>query len=129
MKRKGIFFLAAIITILTSCAHKIIAEKPTLALANFNLDSLPVSEINVPIQVNLKPIYAMAEKNVDTLFTSPGYPDGWVQSSCDTRYKYIFHRGPLQMSAAGTSMDIAFMGYYKIIGSTRVCVSGTAVSP
>src|SRR6185436_2023698 len=129
MKRKGFILLAVLIAFLTSCSHKITAERPTLAPTNFNLDSVPVSEINIPIQINLKPVYAMAEKNVDTLFSSAGYPDGWVQEGCDMRYKYVFRRGPLQMKVSGTTMNLGFTGYYKIIGSTRVCVMGAAVSP
>jgi len=93
------------------------------------MDSLPESEINIPVQVNMRPIYSMAEKTVDTVFTSPNWPNGWVQDECDTRYKYIFRRGPLQMKTAGTSLLLGFTGYYKIIGSTRVCVNGTALSP
>ena len=93
------------------------------------MDSLPESEVNIPIQVNLKPIYTMAEKTVDTVFTSPNWPNGWVQDECDTRYKYTFRRGPLQMKTAGTSLLLGFTGYYRIIGSTRVCVNGTALSP
>ena len=128
MKGKGIIFLALLI-VFSSCSHKISPEKPSLAPTNFNLDSVPVSEINIPIQISLRPVYAMAEKNVDTLFTSAGYPDGWLQEGCDMRYKYSFRRSPLQMKAGGTTMSLAFTGYYKIIGSTRVCVMGAAVSP
>jgi hypothetical protein len=93
------------------------------------MDSLPESEINVPIQVNLRPIYNLAEKTVDTLFTSPNWPNGWVQDGCDTRYKYTFRRSALQMKASGTSFSLGFTGFYKIIGSTRVCVNGAALSP
>jgi hypothetical protein len=128
MKEKGISLLAALVIFLASCSHKIKPEKPSLVQTDFNLDSLPVSEINIPIQINLKPVYAMAEKNVDTLFTSTGYPDGWVQAGCDMRYKYSFRRSPLQMKVSGTSMNLGFTGYYKIVGSTRVCVMGAAVS-
>lgn len=129
MKGKGIVLLATAVLLFASCSHKIRPEKPTLAQTDFNLDSLPVSEINIPIQISLKPVYAMAEKSVDTLFTSPGYPDQWVQQGCDSRYKYTFRRSPLQMKVAGMSMDLGFTGYYKIIGSSRVCVMGAAVSP
>jgi len=129
MKGKGFVLLLVVIISATSCSRKINPEKPTLAPTAFKLDSLPDSEIDIPIQVNLKPIYAMAEKNVDLLFTSPNYPNDWVQPSCDTRYKYSFRRSPLQMKGAGNSLNLGFMGYYRIIGSTRVCVSGTALSP
>lgn len=71
----------------------------------------------------------MAESQVDTLFTSPNYPEGWVQEDCGTRYKYSFRRSKLQMKASGTSLNLGFMGFYKIVGSTRVCVAGAAVSP
>ena len=129
MKGKEIVFFAALVLLASSCSHKISPAKPTLAQTDFNLDSLPVSEVNIPIQISLKPVYALAEKNVDTLFTSEGYPDGWVQQGCDTRYKYSFRRGPLQMKVSGMSMNLGFTGFYKIIGSSRACVMGAAVSP
>jgi hypothetical protein len=126
---KHLAVLVSLAVIIVSCSHKINPDRPELAASNFRLDSLPDSEINLPVQISLKPVYAMAEKQVDTLFTSPGYPNGWVQDGCDTRYKYVFRRGPLQMRAAGTALNMTFMGYYKIIGSTRVCVGGAAISP
>jgi Domain of unknown function (DUF4403) len=129
MNGKGIFILIALFISFTSAAQKINPEKPDLSPENFRFDSLPSSDINIPIQVNLKPLYAMAEKSVDTIFTSPKYPDDWVQEGCDTRYKYVFRRSKLQMTGSGNALNIGFTGYYKIVGSTRICVSGTAVSP
>lgn len=126
---KGSFLLLALLISLFSVAQKINPENPDLSPGNFRLDSLPSSEINIPIQVNLKPLYAMAEKSVDTVFTSPGYPDGWVQDGCDTRFKYVFRRSSLKFTGAGNSMNIGFTGYYKIVGSTRLCASGTILSP
>jgi hypothetical protein len=123
-----------LLLVLTICCNnsrgqKINPEKPDMAAENFRLDSLPDSDINIPIQINLKPLYAMAEKSVDTLFTSPKYPDDWVQDGCDTRYKYVFRRSKLQFTGTANTLNIGFMGYYKIVGSTRVCVNGTAISP
>jgi len=129
MKGKAIFFFASLFIVFTSYSQKINSENPDLSPGNFKLDSLPNSEINIPIQINLKPVFTMAEKSVDTLFTSPGYPDGWVQDGCATRFKYVFRRSKLQMKATGTSMNLGFTGYYKIVGSTRVCVNGTVISP
>ena len=79
------------------------------------MDSLPESEINIPIQVSLNPIYRLAEKTVDTIFTSPNWPDGWVQDGCGTRYKYTFRRSLLQMKASGSLLTLGFTGFYKII--------------
>lgn len=129
MKGKGWLLLAGFLSFFSAQAQKINPEKPDLSPSNFRLDSLPTSEINIPIQVNLKPIYALAEKSVDTLFTSPGYPDEWLQDGCATRFKYSFRRSPLQMKTNGTSLTLGFMGYYKIVGSTRICVNGTVLSP
>src|SRR2546421_5413805 len=97
--------------------------------SNVTIDSLPESQIDIPIQINLMPIYALAEKKVDTLFTSPNYPNDWVQSDCSSRYKYHLRRSPLKMSMNGTTLNLSFMGYYQIVGATRVCMSGTVLSP
>lgn len=116
---------------LLSCSgsKKLIADKPFLDERNFRLDTLPVSDIDIPISINLRPIYSLVEKTVDTVFTSPNWPNDWVQLDCATRYKYQFRRGPLDMSARGQSLDLGFTGYYRIIGSTRVCLGNMAVSP
>jgi hypothetical protein len=52
-----------------------------------------------------------------------------VQDGCDTRFKYVFRRSKLQMKASGTSLNLGFTGFYQIVGSTRVCVGGTVISP
>lgn len=129
MKSKGFAILLSFYFYSCATAQKINPENPDQSPGNFKLDSLPNSEINIPIQVNLKPMYAMAEKSVDTLFTSPKYPDEWVQDGCDVRYKYSFRRSKLQISGVGSSLNLGFTGYYKIVGSTRLCVRGTVVSP
>lgn len=126
---KGIILTAVILISTLSWSQKIDPAKPDLSPGNFRLDSLPDSEINIPIQVNLKPLFAMAEKSVDTIFTSPKYPDEWVQEGCDVRYKYSFRRSPLKITGVGNTLTLGFTGYYKIVGSTRLCVNGTVVSP
>ena len=119
----GIFF------VLHCQGQLIVAEKPVLPAVKFLLDNIPESELNVPMQIDLKPFYAMANKKVDTLFTSPKYPADWVQDGCDTRYKYSFRRGPLKFEFLNNKLTIAFTGYYKIVGSTRACVNGIAITP
>lgn len=97
--------LIFIIIIAASCSRKIIPLQPGLSVRSFSVDSVPVSEINIPMQINLQPFYAMAEKNIDTVFTSPGYPDKWEYEGCSIRYKYSFRRGPLQMNAYGNTLN------------------------
>ncbi|HET7896684.1 MAG TPA: hypothetical protein VFL47_03425, partial [Flavisolibacter sp.] len=106
-KTVSLFFFSFLTTLL-------LAQQP-------HADSLPLSQIDIPVQINLKPFYVMAERQVDTVFTSPGYPEGWVQADCATRYKYHFRRSPLRMHVSGTKMDLSFTGFYKIAGSTRLC--------
>ena len=128
--RKTYTFNIFLISLLfVSCSKKIIPDKPFLSKTNFKMDSLPESEVNIPVQVNMKPLYQLAEKNVATVFTSPNWPEDWVTADCANRYKYQFRRGPLQFTAAGNAMNLGFTGYYRIIGSTRVCLGNTVVSP
>src|SRR5688572_25892078 len=119
----------ALLCVHSSCTKKIIPDKPFLSQTKFRFDSLPESEINIPVQLNLKPVYSLAEEKIDTVFTSPNWPEDWVTIDCATRYKYYFRRGPLQLSASGQSLQIGFLGFYKIIGSTRVCAGSTVLSP
>jgi hypothetical protein len=127
---KNVFIIALLLHLyFFAFTQNISADKPELATTNFKTENIPESEINVPIQIDLQPFYSMANKKVDTLFTSPNYPNDWVQSGCNTRYKYSFRRGPLRFNIQNTTLTIGFTGYYKMIGSTRGCVNGTVLSP
>ncbi|MBS1918739.1 MAG: DUF4403 family protein [Bacteroidetes bacterium] len=129
MKGKAMIFLILLLFISASCSHKINPAEPVISVTEINKDSLPDSEINIPFQIDLKPFYILAEKNIDTVFNSPGYPDNWVHDGCSSRYMYTFRRGPLQMKVSGNSLNLGFTGFYKVIGSTRACINGTAISP
>jgi hypothetical protein len=121
-----------LIVSLISCSPKLSPSnpaRPTLEKTDFKLDSLPDSEIDVPIRISLRPFYNMAEKNIDTVYTSANYPNDWIQSGCAVRYKYHFRRGQLQLRAAGNVFNLGFTGYYQVVGSTRACVNGAIVSP
>ncbi|HRA11282.1 MAG TPA: DUF4403 family protein, partial [Chitinophagaceae bacterium] len=115
MKGKYYLLVLGLIASLCSCSQKVSPSSqkinpanPDLSPGNFLLDSLPESEINIPIQINLKPMYTMADKSVDTVFNSPGYPDKWIQDGCDSRFKYEFRRSPLKITGAGSSLNIGF---------------------
>jgi hypothetical protein len=49
MKGKGIFFLLGLFTATVSWSQKINPAHPDLSPSNFKMDSLPNSEINIPI--------------------------------------------------------------------------------
>ena len=59
---KPIIAIAVISIHFTSCSNKIIPDKPFLSKTSFKMDSLPESEVSIPIQVNMKPLYQLAEK-------------------------------------------------------------------
>lgn len=109
---------------LSACSKKIIPEKPVLHKTSFANDTLPLSEIDIPLQINLKPFYAMADKNVKTIYASPGWPNDFVVNNCDTRYMYRFKRGPFTITSNGSTINFGFTGSYIIAGSQRIC-SGT----
>ena len=125
--QKGLLFLFSQVLLCCICgvASAQMAKESSAPAAAV----LPQSQIAIPVQINLKAFYALAEKAVDPVFTSPNYPKDWVQADCATRYKYHFRRSPLKISAAGTSFQLSFTGFYKIIGSTRACVGSKVLSP
>ncbi|PWU01457.1 MAG: hypothetical protein C5B52_07270 [Bacteroidetes bacterium] len=106
---------------LSSCSKKIIPDKPNLDKSHFKLDSLPQSEIDIPLQINLKPFYSLADKNVETIYASPGWPNDFVVENCDTRYMYRFKRGPFRITATGNVLNLNFTGTYIVAGAQRVC--------
>jgi len=79
------------------------------------------SSIDIPVAIDLKPLYVFANKFVDTLYTSPNYPNGWVEDGCETRYQYRFVRGPMQFTASNDVLYVKFTGRYTVRGSTRIC--------
>ena len=88
MTGKGILVSILSIFSLASCNNRLIPDKPFLSKTTFKMDSLPESELSIPIQVNMKPLYQLAEKKVATLFTSPNWPEDWISIDCASRYKY-----------------------------------------
>jgi hypothetical protein len=114
-------FPIILLILLAACSKKQIAEKPVLVNNSITLDTLPLSDIDIPIKINLKPFYAMAEKTVQKEYTTPNYPRDFVVENCDTRYMYRFRRGPLQFVSKGNRLQFGFTGYYIMAGGQRIC--------
>ncbi len=113
--------IIVLIICLVSCSKQIIPEKPATRISASVIDTLPVSEIDIPVQIPLKPILQMAEEEVELIYTSEGYPYDYVVSDCSTKYMYKFRRGPLQLTGSGSSLQLSFMCYYQVAGSQRLC--------
>ena len=114
-----------------SCAKKIIPEKPVLN--TIVADTLPLSDIDIPVQIPLQPLVKMAESEIDLQYTSEGWPYDYVVDSCTTKYMYRFRRGPVKLSGRGSELKLEFLGYYAVAGSQRLCAgigsSQTSVTP
>jgi hypothetical protein len=94
------------------------------------LDSVPPSDIDIPVAIALQSIYKMAEGKVPKEYKSVGYPNDWVKEACDTRYMYRFRRGPFRFKVTDNVLLINFTGYYQVKGSQRICTDGgTILSP
>jgi Domain of unknown function (DUF4403) len=112
-----------------SCNKKIIPEKPTVYTSDYKLDTLPLSEIDIPVKISLQPLYELAERKVETVYTSDNYPNQWQYDGCDTRYMYQFKRDKLRISTKSNVLRLSFSGFYKVKGSQRACLGNTPVSP
>jgi hypothetical protein len=112
------------------CSKKFSPEKPVLTGLSSQLDSLPLSDIDIPVRIPLNSFRTMAEEAVDPVYTSPGWPLDYVVDDCETRYMYRFRRGPLQMKAEDNQIRLSFTAYYQIAGSQRLCAgSGSNRTP
>jgi hypothetical protein len=92
------------------------------------LPDLPLSELDIPIKIASAPLLARIEKMVPSEFASEGWP-GFMQPSCDFRYKYRFIRTGLQFSCVNNLVIINFGGNYQISGSKCLCTAGISVTP
>lgn len=93
----------------------------TLKQALPQVNTTPLSNVDIPVAIALKPIYAWANKFVDTLYTSPDYPKNWLMQGCEVRYQYRFVRGPFRFLAANNVLTALYTGTYGVRGSTRIC--------
>jgi Domain of unknown function (DUF4403) len=101
---------------------------PDLAVETISLPPAPASEIDIPVKVNLKTIFAQVEKQVPPEIVSDKWPD-YVLPSCDFRYRYRFLRSPLTLKASGNTFSLEATGAYQVQGAKRVCIANKAFSP
>lgn len=112
--------------LVVSCSSS--KKTASTASAVRSLPPLPVSTINIPIRIYMKPLLAAMDSANTKEFTSERWPD-FYQSSCDFRYKYRFIRSPFTFSCVNNKVQIGFRGYYQIAGSKTVCAFNNQVSP
>lgn len=93
-----------------------------------SLPALPVSEINLPIKICVRPLLAKADSIMPREFTSYGWP-AYQQPSCDFRYKYRFLRSGFVLSCVNNKLNVGLTCSYQVAGSRCICAMGKPVSP
>jgi len=92
------------------------------------LPALPPSEIDLPVKIVGQPLIATADSLTPKEFLSDGWP-GYLQTSCDFRYKYRFVRSGFTVQCLNNRLSVALQGHYQVAGGRCLCVSGKPVSP
>ena len=93
-----------------------------------SLPALPQSEIDLPIKVAGRPLLLAADSLFPREFLSPGWP-GYLQPSCDFRYKYRFVRSGFILRCTNNRISVAMEGNYQVAGGKCLCALGKPVSP
>lgn len=108
-------------------AKKLTAPSITIALPD-SLPPLPQSEIDIPIKLAGGPLLAAADSLFPAAFTSTGWP-GYLQPSCDFRYKYRFVRRGLNVRCINNFISVRMECDYQVAGGRSLCAGGKPVSP
>lgn len=125
MKRFTIIF----VLLLTHCFLFSSAQPTPLVITPLtNLPPLQESVINIPVKLSIKPYLVQAEAMTPVEFLSEGWP-GYIQSSCEFRYKYRFLRSGLNFSCVSNKFTVTFSGTYQIAGSKTLCTVGKQITP
>jgi hypothetical protein len=92
------------------------------------LPALPQSEIDIPIKLAGRPLLAAADSIFPKEFTSLGWP-GYLQPSCDFRYKYRFVRSGFTIRCINNFISVRMQCNYQVAGGRSLCAGGKPVSP
>ena len=127
--RYPVFFALVLAAGLGSCspAKQLTTPSVTLTLPD-SLPALPQSEIDIPIKLAGRPLLAAADSLFPKEFTSLGWP-GYLQPSCDFRYKYRFVRSGFNIRCINNFISVRMQCSYQVAGGRSICAGGKPVSP
>jgi hypothetical protein len=113
-------FLVLVALLAVGC-RSIQPDAPALEAQAQVVHAPPPSQIDIPVQVDLNPLYTQIESSVPAKLTSQGYP-GWEASdNCLLQYKWNFWREKLTFTAQNNTLNIGCIGYYFGSGQVRPC--------
>lgn len=127
MPGRYLSFLFFLLLTVSSC-KSIEPAAPVLQPQAVPSPPIAASSLSIPIEIDLKPYFTLADKQVDTRFTGG-------ESPCEgVSYNYYFERDALKLSGKNTEVTTEVNGRYKIqmaycakctgmFSSTPVCLS------
>ncbi|MBS1660863.1 MAG: DUF4403 family protein [Bacteroidetes bacterium] len=120
--------ILAITLLLSSCGSSKKITSAAGAPPSDALPPLPPSEIDLPIKIAARPLINTADSLTPKEFTSFGWP-GYLQTSCDFRYKYRFVRSGFTIRCTDNRLTVALQGSYQVAGDKCLCAANHPVSP
>jgi len=106
MKLKPIPFLVALLPILLYSCATVKPLAPVASAVDIPKIVQPVSNIDVPVTVDLKSYFVQAENSVPTKYTDNQQP-------CEgLRYQYMFTRTPFTITGSNNVVNLSFVGSY-----------------
>ncbi|MHA4845298.1 DUF4403 family protein [Flavitalea antarctica] len=128
MRSLSLLIFSMLMLALVSCSTQKTTTTTISRTEKRSLPSLPVSQINIPVKLNMKVLIRQMDSLMAKEFTSEKWPD-YLQTSCEFRYKYRFIRSPVSFTCINNRVSIGFTGNYQIAGSKAACAFGKQVSP
>jgi len=106
---KKIAFLTIVSSLLLCSCKPIVAVAPEIEVAQeLEIPNQPLSSINIPIKVNLKPYFKDTEKSIPKKFT------GDEQVCEGVSYAYSFYRDPIDFKGTGKDLTFNVDGEYSL---------------
>ena len=124
MKNINLVITLVFCSVINFACRAIRPDAPSTSNIPIPLPQQPISQIDIPIQVDLNPFIKQADQSVPQQYSGGDNPCEGV------RYSYLFQRSPLNVSGSGQSIDLNFIGSYRISGEyCAKCAFGSCVVP
>lgn len=117
---KNLFFTVLLVSLY---ACKSVSPLSTI-IQNQPLPEQPISQLHIPVTIDLKQYYKEAEQKVPITFNGKEDPCEGV------RYAYTFNRSPLQFNGKSDKIHLSLKGAYELsVSYCPTCAFGTCIIP
>lgn len=113
------------ICIFTICSCRTIKpEAPEVSTVPVPAIPKQISDIDIPITIDLKPYLTQAETSTPLEFKGENFPCEGI------RYSYLFQRSPFDFTGTGNTINLKFEGRYKFNGAyCAKCAFNNCITP